>query len=266
MRSSRRGGFSLIELIVVTVLGALVISATLQVLITNQRLYTAQNAQIQGTQAIRAALEVLTNELREVSPAGGDLLGMDDDSLRVRAARGVGLICHDTASGVAVWRVLKIGDWFASSDSVFVFADNDGQLSTDDNWITTSIVSTDTTAGCGSNQAQKLTFASSTPFSSDSVSAGAEVRSFIHIAYGLMTYNSRYFLGRKISGGSWTPVVGPLTSRGVSFAYLDSEGATTSTAANVAQIQITVRTGSDVIDSTGRPVADSVTVRVFTRN
>ena len=42
-----RRGFTLTELIVVTVLGALLIMAALQVLITNQRTYTAQSAQIQ---------------------------------------------------------------------------------------------------------------------------------------------------------------------------------------------------------------------------
>ena len=121
MTGPRQGGFTLTELIVVTVVGAILIAATLQVLVTNQRVYTALNAQIQGTQTIRGALEVLSSELREISPSGGDILAMDTDSLRIRGVRGVGLICHDTASGVAVWRVFKIGEGFASGDSVRVF-------------------------------------------------------------------------------------------------------------------------------------------------
>jgi len=266
MMRKRNGGFTLAELVVVTVLGGVLIASTLQILVTNQRTYTAQNAQIQGTQAMRAALEILSGELREVSPLGGDIIKMSGDSLRVRAARKVGLICHDSVLGNRVWRVLQIGDWFSAGDSVHVFADNLATSADDDDWITTTVSSIDTTTTCSSNTAQEITFPSATPFTADSVSSGAEVRSFIHIAYGLMTYSGAQFLGRKIAGGAWTPVVGPLTSRGVSFAYLDLNGNATTTETAVTQIEVTVRTGSDVLDSTGNPVADSVAVRIFLRN
>ncbi|MDA0312896.1 MAG: prepilin-type N-terminal cleavage/methylation domain-containing protein [Gemmatimonadetes bacterium] len=265
MMSKRKRGFTLVELVVVTVLGGILIASTLQILVTNQRTYTAQNAQIQGTQAMRAALEILSGELREVSPLGGDIIKMTGDSLRVRASRKVGLICHDSVLGNRVWRVMQIGDWFSAGDSVHVFADNDA-TNADDDWITTTVSSIDTTKTCSSSAAQQITFPSATPFMADSVSAGAEVRSFIHIAYGLMTYNGTQFLGRKISGGAWTPVVGPLSSRGVSFAYLDLNGNSTTTETAVTQIEVTVRTSSDVMDSTGNPVADSVAVRIFLRN
>ena len=43
-----RKGFTLVEMIVVIVLGSLVLLAAFTVLITNQRTYTAQNAVIQG--------------------------------------------------------------------------------------------------------------------------------------------------------------------------------------------------------------------------
>ena len=261
-----RRGFTLVELIIVTVLGALLISATLQILITNQRTYTAQNAQIQGRQAMRGVLAVLSSELREISPAGGDLLAMNTDSLRIRVARSLGLICNDTTLGTTSFRVMKIGDWFAAGDSVHVFADNNGESMTDDDWITTRISSIDTTSACGSNDAQLVTFANSTLFSADSVSSGAEVRSFEHYSYGLMEDGGEYYLGRKSSGGSWSAIVGPVKAGGISFAYLDTLGSATTTDTLVAQIEITVLTGSDIVDSTGNPVSDSVTLRVYTRN
>jgi len=43
-----RKGFTLIELLVVVVLGSLVLLAALQILITNQRTFTAQNQVISG--------------------------------------------------------------------------------------------------------------------------------------------------------------------------------------------------------------------------
>ena len=107
----------------------------------------------------------------------------------------------------------------------------------------------------------------STPFSTDSVSSGAEVRAFTHITYGLMERAGEWYLGQRVSGGSWTPAVGPLRpNRGLAFAYLDETGITTATATEVAMIVVSVRTGSDVIGPTGNLVMDSVTVRIHTRN
>lgn len=266
--NGRRDGFTLVELIVVTVLGALLIGATLQVLITNQRTYTAQNAQIQGQQALRAALEVLSGELREISPEGGDLVSMAETEMRVRSSRTFGLICHDTARGTTVFRVRRYGNWIGEGDSVFVFADNLGEVMTDDAWITTRVTARDTTSTCSGSPAQRLTFSGATAFTTDSVSSGAEVRAFMHFIYGMMTHtDGKPYLGRKTPGGNYVPLVGPLMeTRGLGFRYLDSGGAVTSTADEVAQIEITVRTDSDVTDSTGNPVRDSVTVRVHTRN
>ena len=59
-----RAGFTIVELLVVTVLGALVVAATYQVLLTNQRTYTAQNAQIAASR--RTAI---TEAVSRVSPA-----------------------------------------------------------------------------------------------------------------------------------------------------------------------------------------------------
>lgn len=268
MTTDRRG-FTLVELIVVTVLGALLIGATLEVLITNQKTYTAQNAQIMGQQATRAVLGVLMAELREVSPEGGDLVAMASDTLRIRVARRLGLICNDTARGVRTFRAIKVGDWILDEDSVHVFADNDGTSMSDDNWLTTRVTDTDTTTTCGTNfDAQYLTFADpGTPdFTTDSVSSGAEVRVFEHYTYGLMTRSGVSYLGRRASGGNWTPLAGPLRSDGLRFRYLDSLGAVTNNGLLVEQIEITVLTESEARGPDGAPVSDSVTVRVYTRN
>ena len=266
--TGRRGGFTLAELIVVAVLGGLLIAATLQVLITNQRTFTVQNAQIQGQQAVRAALELLGSELREISPYGGDLVTMSATEVRVRVGRTFGLICHDTLRGTPTFRVMRFGDWMRVGDSVFVFADNRGDVMTDDRWITSRINAIDTTRTCAGRPAQRITFTGTTAFTNDSVSSGAEVRVFTHFTYGLMTHtDGKPYLGRRVPGGSYVPLVGPLMAgRGVSFRYLNPAGSATTTATEVAQIAITVRTHSDVTDASGARVQDSVTVRVHTRN
>ena len=261
-----RRGFTIIELVVVVVLGSLILGATLQVLLTNQRIYTGLNSRVRGSQSMRAALAVLSSELREISPPEGDLVMMHADSLRIRAMRQLSVICHDTVRGTPNFRGFQIGDLIVSGDSVVVFADNNSLGSWDDEWILTRVTSV-AAATCNGAAGQRLTFASATPFTNDSVSSGAEVRAFTHVAYGLVQVGSDWFLGQSVSGGAWEPVVGPLRSgRGLEFTYLDEFESVTTTATEVAMIDVTVRTGGDVVGSTGELIADSVTVRIHTRN
>jgi prepilin-type N-terminal cleavage/methylation domain-containing protein len=280
--SSERKGFTLVELIIVVVLGTLVLAAAMQVLITNQRTYTAQTAQIQSQQSTRAALDILSGELREISAQGGDLVSMSSHSLKVRTMRKFGVVCGVSSSSPPVLTVTKVGDWFAAQDSVFVFADNQTNISSDDDWVDAYVTAVDTTSvTCGSTIAQRLSFGGqSSKFTApagDSVRSGAPVRSFVYYTYGLGTWDGKTYLGRSgstgggglLGGGSnaWVPLVGPLKATdGVEFAYLDSIGNVTATATEVRQIQVTVRTWSGAVNSVGHVVADSLTGTIYTRN
>ena len=63
-------------------------------------------------------------------------------------------------------------------------------------------------------------------------------------------------------------MVGPVrASGGVEFAFLDSNGAATTTTTDVRQIVVTLRTepgGLAATDNT--PISDSISARVYTRN
>lgn len=267
MRHDRRG-FTLTELVIVTVLGALLVMAALQVLITNQRTYSAQTAQIQGQQSTRAAMDILFNELREISAQGGDLIKMGSSALVVRTMRKFGVACSVSSASPPVIRVLQVGDWFEVKDSVFVFADNTTSTATDDAWIPAQVTGVDTTATCGTSPAQNLQFAGQAAlFTADSVRTGAPIRSHVTYQYGLITYGGEPYLGRRDPDGTTVPMVGPLkSSTGVSFVYLDSLGAVTGTSTDVRQIQVTIRTLSGALNSLGETVSDSITALVFTRN
>lgn len=264
-----RRGFTLVELIIVTVLGALVVATTLQVLVTNQRTYTAQSAKIQGQQATRAALSVLTGELREVSAQGGDILAMGPDSVSIRVMRKFGVACSVTlGGGAAEVDVIRIGDWFEAGDSVFIFADNSRSRSTDDVWIGAKVTATDTTGTCGSQEATEVTFGSQLAlFTADSVRSGAPVRSYVRYTYGLYSLSGESYLARRDAAGDLDPVVGPLRAGdGLAFQYLDADGATTTTRSEVRQILVTLRTESGALNSLGQMVSDSITARIYTRN
>jgi prepilin-type N-terminal cleavage/methylation domain-containing protein len=261
-----RRGFTVVELLVVIVVAALVLGALVRTLSLNQQTSTIQNERIRSTQAMRGALEVLSAELREISPAGGDLVTMDDDALAIRAMRSLAIICEDRPRGSTAWRAIMPGTPVASGDSVFVFADNDGETGTDDAWIATRLTSVAAGATCAGMPAWNLGFAAGGPFTADSVSSGAQVRSFDRLEYGLMAYAGRHYLGRRSPGEDWTPIVGPLSSRGLRFAYLDADGSVTTTPTRVRQIRVVVRTESPVRTGDGRQLEDSMSVRVHTRN
>ncbi|MDH3207418.1 MAG: prepilin-type N-terminal cleavage/methylation domain-containing protein [Gemmatimonadota bacterium] len=266
-----RAGFTLIELLVVTVLGSLVLLAALQILITNQRTYTSQNQVIAGQQSTRMALEVLFNELREVSPAGGDLLVMGSDSIRVRLMRKFSIVCETDFSGQPEIVVMNLpGRRFEDNDSVFVFADNDENNDTDDVWIAAQATAVDTTDACPQDgaAATRLRFnGQAALFAADSVGLGAPARSYDRYTFGVTDYSGDPYLGRRLRGSGMVPVVGPIrATNGLNFVYRDALGVTTGTAADVRQIEVTVRTGSGVTNSLNEEVQDSITAWIYTRN
>lgn len=284
MTRSRRG-FTLVELIVVTVLGSLVVLASMQVLITNRRTYTAQTATIAGQQTTRMAVEVLFNELREVSASGGDVLSMSTDSMTVRLMRKFSIVCDTDWSGQPklivindfvlnsgeILYIMGGGNSFVTGDSVFVYADNDEDIDSDDAWISARISALNTTGiTCpqDGDAAIELTFnGQASLFNADSVGVGAPVRSYQKYTFGTTTMSGDTYLGRREGTGDYVPVAGPLSAtNGLQFVYRDSLGAVTTDPTLVSQVEVTVRTGSEVLNSLGQLVQDSVQVWIHTRN
>lgn len=276
MNRRRTGGFTLVEILVVTVLGALVVGAALQVLITNRRAYTAQSATISGQQSTRMAVEVLFAELREISPSGGDILGMSDDTLRVRLMRKFSVVCEtdfgipptltvrDTLNGT--W-MLGGANAFAAGDSVFIWADNDPDYDTDDVWFSALVSAVDSEDCPDGDGGTELEFGGlQALFLTDSVGIGAPVRSYQSYTFGTTTLNGDVYLGRRTGTGDMVPVTGPLeAASGLEFIYRDSLGAVTTTPTDVSQIEVVVRTGSQVLGPLGQMVQDSVNVWIYTR-
>jgi prepilin-type N-terminal cleavage/methylation domain-containing protein len=264
----KRAGFTIVELLIVAVLGSLVAGAAYQVLLVNQRTYTAQNAQIQGQQNVRAGLDVLFGELREVSRVGGDVVSIGTDSIRVRVGRNFGLVCAVNLAGGTL-DVRKVGSWFGVGDSVVIYSETSTTTTSDDDWILGKVTARDTTFSCSGQQAQRLTIpaVTSAAAANDTIKVGGNVRSFTHYRYGLYTYDGQPYLGRKDSTNTISPLVGPLKSTdGVAFRYLDSTGAVTATKTNISQIEVTLRTLSSARGPKGNLVADSATTRIYLRN
>lgn len=267
-----RRGLTLVELLVVAIIGTLLLLAAYQVLVTNRRVFTVQNSRVNVQQVTRSAMDVLFAELREVSSMGSDVVAMGPDSLAVRAMRKIGAVCdpmNATHSATPQLLVRKTVDDFAAEDSVYVFADNDEFATDDDEWFRARVTAIDTTALCTDGaEAQLLTFAGQTgTFTADSVSGGAPIRTFVHMTYRLGTFQGAPYLGRSVAGAAWVPIMGPLaTSGGLDFEFLDGTGATAATPGDVRQIDVTLRAASPVRMPDGTPVVDSLSSRIYLRN
>lgn len=269
MSGADRKGFTLVELLIVVVLGGLVLAATYQTLVTNQRTFTVQAAQIEGQQTLRAGVEVLSGELRELSAPEGDLLTMSSDSIRMRTLRSFGVACDTADASAPSVTVKRVGRWFSAGDSVWAFLDRDPALQSDDVWRLTTVTAVDTSFTCATGPEPAALVTLSGLVGPDTILPGAPLRSFEQYTYGLYEWSGRPFLGRSAPGDSPEPVVGPLDGTGgdpLEFVFLDENGDVTADPLRVAQIQMTLRTRSKVYDAQGDLVRDSITIRVNARN
>jgi prepilin-type N-terminal cleavage/methylation domain-containing protein len=270
-RAQAPRGFTLIELLVVTVLGSLVLLAAHKTLVTNLRAFTIVSAEVRTREPIRAAAEVLRGELREISPSQGDLIAMTADSLVIRGMRKMGTTCGVVVGGTSYLTVTRMGAWFEVGDAVVVLADNETRLGSDDTWLTASVSDVDTTLTCaGGRPAQRLALPGTlTMMTDDVVQQGAPVRAFTRYWFGLVRDGDEWYLARREPGKSVEPMVGPLegpSTPGLMFAYFDAFGATTATPTQVARIDITLRSESEVLGPDGRLVGDSVVATIYPRN
>lgn len=97
----RGGGFSLVELAVALALGGIIAAVLAGALVSGERLVRSQGERVEGEEARRIALTVLTAELRYVEPRV-DLLAVGRDSIALRAFRGTAIACAAAGSAVLV--------------------------------------------------------------------------------------------------------------------------------------------------------------------
>jgi prepilin-type N-terminal cleavage/methylation domain-containing protein len=267
-------GFTLVELLIVTVLGTLVIMATLTILVSNQQTLTAAATKIRAQGTLRSGMGIIAGELREISPQTGDLLTMGADSVEVRVTRTFGLVCAVSYLGSTPRVTVKnVGDPFVRNDSVFLLAANDPTVVTDDVWKLGIVSNVGATTTCnGADTAQILTISGATVGPPpDSVSVGAVVRAFRHYIYGLFQIDGEIYVAREMSGTAVTAtstaaaMVGPLrrVSGAPTFTYWGATGTAAILPSQVARIRLVLRTTASI---PGSVVEDSITLDIHPRN
>ena len=284
------GGFTLAELLVVAVLGAVILGAVFQTLSVQNRTFQRQSAVISAQESSRTALAVLSGEMREVSSTGQDLLAASADSVSLRVLRKIGFVCNVGVGGVLSMWVL--GQPFEAGDSIFVFSQGPDLIDTaDDAWIPgeVSAVTNAAPAGCGvawpketlggaadgNHDVATLTISSALPLTD--VTRGAPARTFERLTYGRYTVGGEVVLGRRSGATAAVPLVGPLAAGtdGLRFEFFDVDnndlgggGAVAATDLDDVSfftISVQGRQAAGSMEADGF-YEDSLTVSVFLRN
>jgi len=291
-----RRGFTLIELMIALVLLGIVSTAVYKVLVSNQRLYTAQTQTIDLQQNIRAAAAILPAEFRELDAADGDIKGMTATSLRIRAMRELAFVCADPVLGGGIGQITLAvrqtpiygtRQTFSRGDSILVYWEGDPTTRTDDKWLPAQLQQDAAPGFCADSQvatnpAYLLTLQPQwindpTLNRGGAITRGAPLRGFDKIAYELYQAaapDTNWYLGQRnpASGGTIQPLIGPLIgANGVTFSYYDSVGVVTADSSKVAQIGFVLRARTaSPIRSAGTGVqdykVDSVVTWVALRN
>lgn len=261
---TRRPGFTLVEFLVVAVLGTLVIGGLYQTLIAQERSYRVSSGMMQNQDAVRTAIGILESELREVGALGGvsrggsDILVAAPDSVVFRAQRNLAVVCQAHPSDKMVYAAV-IGDGMRAADTVMIHA---SQL---DRWEIAAVDNvTSGSSECAAfpelsaaaNMVQRMKFVS---HGLGGVVPGSPIRSMQTLTYGLYDFGpAGWGLGRREPLGAPQRVVTGLAGpgEGLRFDYFRQDGTVASDTSQIASIRVTVRTGPD---GTGAAPAEVVT-------
>ena len=284
MRHLSRRGFTLVELLVALVLLSIVTTAIYKVLVSNDRVYSAQTQRMELAQNIRAAATILPADFRTLDASDSDITAMSSTSITIRAVRQLAIICDTPAlggllSGLAfhVRQVPLYGPrlFNPATDSLMIYYEGDNGTRFDDGWLPAQLLSV--TGSVCSDGKPAYTLVVNTKLSAGqsnikgNVSYGSPVLGFEKVTYRLYkpAGDTSWYVGYQNLSGT-QPLIGPVLSNGLSLAYYDSTGAVTADPTKVAIIGVTVRARTSIpVRDAGqvlRVPVDSMVMKVALRN
>lgn len=273
-RSASRRGFSLVEMLIVIVLLAVVLSAVMTIFVQQQRFYSDSAAIMQTRSATRDAASVLQSDLHAMSPKSNDIYSMGASFIEFRSQPGSSVVCTIDATRkiltvppVNVSAESGLTSWLAapvSSDTVLILDPGLNANSSDDTWQVYVLTANPTVAGTCPNATGLTTTAGEaaaaytfniTPALTATTPVGAPIRIIRRARYELYQEASgNWYLGyfdcikgRVPICNTLAPVAGPYVppnaggTGGIVFSFLDSTGTVTATPSLVRRIDLVAR-------------------------
>ncbi len=279
-----RRGFTLVELLVALVISGIIATVILQLLGSQGRFTRTQMNRQEVQQNARAALDVITNELRGTSTGAVTELGTD--RIRVRQPRAWGLVCESRLGQASVMFPDTIGFRATASeqDSLAVIGTTLTAYGVSD--ITAQTPTTEQ-AECNMPKGNATTGETPNPLLTATSRVESRARMFSgnmpdldgpspvvapvpavivylydSVEYRVGTYNG--LSGRWILRNG-QPLAGPIEGSGLRIRALDAADAPTANPTAATQLVISVITRSQGATN-GVPQTDSVATQVAFRN
>jgi prepilin-type N-terminal cleavage/methylation domain-containing protein len=258
-----RGGFTLVELLVALVISGLLTGVIFQVIGGNSRFVSMQSAREEVQQNSRAAIDLITSDLRSAAAVG--LIEMQPNSVRLYVPRAWGILCADINSlSSDVWAVFPAGtipvDFSPTAQAthwgIAVHQTEDPTASTNQYRFVNAVAPATSTNPCAAVQPNLGTGHTTMGFRKiagvfvdvglTTIRTGTPVMIYEEVRYDVAqpTGSSDFWVRRMVGYSGTTPnmqpMAGPVPSAtALGFTYLQSDGATpATTAAAVRQVRI----------------------------
>jgi len=259
-----RRGFTLVELTVSLMLGALAATAAIRLLVGTRRLHDAALARLDVQANLRAGAAILAAQLRELAtgaPPDGDLHAMAATSVAYRAVRGLFRTCRPAVGSTVILDAAPLlGRRLPNptQDELTIY------LPDEERWALVDAVGLTVGTDCpGGRPSAAIQVNGVAP----AVPAGAPVRAgrrFEVRLYrggdGAWWIGGREFVRHTGTWAATQPVVGPVTPGGLLFTFFAADQSETADPARVARIGVTLI----MVDGDGGTA--SLTLSVALRN
>lgn len=277
MRPLTRRGVTLVELVVALALLGLLATLAGVWLRGLRTAYRTESLEADRRQELRAAAAALPAELRELDAVDGDLVAMGPSAITIRAARQLRVLCRPPYAGafgtltLSLYDAPRYGlrDFRPGTDSLWILAQGDS-LDPRPDWVRAAVLAVSPDTCPGDRPGRALTAALAPPVDSGRLARippGSPVLGFQPVTYRLYrsAEDDRWYIGQQ-STGTIQPMLGPVTSDGLSFRYYAADGSETSQPRLVRLVEIRVRAPAPVLAGGARLPVDSVTAVVSLRN
>jgi prepilin-type N-terminal cleavage/methylation domain-containing protein len=280
-----RHGFTLVELMVSMVLGAILIGAVLNFVTGQTRIATAQSGREEVQQNARGALEMVASDLRGAVSAG--VVRGDANSIEFLLPRRWGVVCSQTGTTTTYVVFPDIEDQVipegVDAGLLFKVADNDWRPVLPTRATVTDATEVDVSAACGNQR----TAGSVVAYKLDGVdhpagmARGSTVALYQRVKYSVQTSRGEPWIHRSngmtnAATFSMQPLAGPVDAAagGISFTYftgtppveLNAPPGAGAPAAGLSQVRLRVRMKSAQGGSNSQVEFDSATVQIRNDN